>query len=48
MTKIKPFRNKYNWKGINVPSVKIIKQLVLVFCMLKRKKYIMLMFQQIT
>ena len=46
ITKIKPFINKYNWEGINFPSEKddwknlrkIMWQLVLMFCMLKKKK----------
>ena len=47
MTKIKPFVDKYNWKGINYPSEtndsqnlkKFILQLVLIFYILKRKTY---------
>ena len=26
ITKIKPFTNKYNWKGINFPSEKMIRK----------------------
>ena len=45
---IKPFINKYNQKGINYPSQindwkrlrKIIQQLILIFCILKKKKYV--------
>ena len=56
ITKIKPFMNKCNSVGINFPSEKddsknlkkIIKQLFLMFCMLKNKKYILHMFQNIT
>ena len=56
ITKIKPFINKYNWKGINFPSEKDdwknlrkIGQLLLILCTLKKKKYILLlMFQNIT
>ena len=48
--------SKYNWKGINNPSKKmigksvrkIIKGLLLMFCVLKKKKYILLTFQNIT
>ena len=25
LTKIKPFANKYNWKGVNFPSKKMIE-----------------------
>ena len=53
--KIKPFINKYNWKGINFPSEKddwkIFKKnngtITINFCMLKEKKYILLMFQKL-
>ena len=55
-TKIKPFINKYNWEGINYTSEKgdwktLEKNnltIALIFCMLKKKKYILLMFQNIT
>ena len=50
---IKPFINKYNWEEINFPSEKydwkrIEKnnlKLQLMFCMLKKKKYILLVFK---
>ena len=56
ITKIKPFMNKCNRVGINFPSEKddsknlkkIIEQFFLMFCMLKNKKYILHMFQNIT
>ena len=46
VSNIKPFINKYKWKGINYPSKiddwktlrKIIQQLLLIFCILKKKK----------
>ena len=46
ITKIKPFINKYKWEGINFPSDKDDwkrfwknnEQLLLIFCMLKKKK----------
>ena len=49
---IKPFINKYNWDGINVPlergdwkkERKIIYQLLLLYCMLEKEIYILLMF----
>ena len=51
---MKPFINKYNWEGINFPSEKgdwkrFEKNNVTIalFCMLKKKKYILLMFQKI-
>ena len=45
VSNIKPFINKYNWKGTNYPSKtndwkrlrKIIRQLLLIFCILKKK-----------
>ena len=48
VSKIKPFINKYNWKGISYPIKiddwkafeKIIQQLFLIFCILKKKTYI--------
>ena len=56
MTKIKPFINKNKWEGINLPSEKddwkkfekVNVAIALNFCMLKKKKYILLMFQNIT
>ena len=56
ITTIKPFINQYNWKGINFPSEKdVLKKfennivaIVLNVCMLKKKKYILLIFQSIT
>ena len=53
ITKIKPFINKCNWEEIKFPLEKkglqknlrkTIEQLFLLFCMLKKKKYILLMF----
>ena len=55
MTKIKPFINKYKCEGINVPSAKddwkkfeknngTIALMLSMFCMLKKKKNILLMF----
>ena len=56
ITKVKPFINRYNWEGINFPREKddwkklgkIMLQLLLMFRMLKKKKYILLMFQKTT
>ena len=56
ITKIKPFINKYNWKGITFHQKnmigenlsKTIEQMLSMFCMLKEKIYIQLMFQNIT
>ena len=56
ITKIKPLINKYNWQGINFPSEKDDSKkfeknnvtILLMFCMVKMKKYILLMFQNIT
>ena len=57
ITKIKPFINKYTWEGINFPSEKddwkkIQKNnrtiALLMFFMLKTKKYTMLMFKNMT
>ena len=45
ITKLKHFVNKYNWEGKKLR--KIILQLLSMLCMLKRKKYILLMFQNI-
>ena len=55
VSNIKPFINKYNWKGINYPSKiddwetlrKIIQQLLLIFCIPKKKKYVLLIFQKL-
>ena len=52
ITKIKPFINKFNCQRINYLSEKndwknlrkIMQQLLLVFCMLKKKKHILFMF----
>ena len=51
VSNIKPFMNKYNWKGINYPS-KIDdwktfeknnpREILLIFCILKKKKYVQL------
>ena len=56
ITKIELFINKYNWEQIKFPSEKgdwkkIQKNnvtIALKFCMLKKKKYILLMLQNIT
>ena len=53
ITKIKSFINKYDREGINVPPEKddwkkIMLQMLLKFFMLRKKKYILLMFQNIT
>ena len=51
----RPFINKYKWKGINYASKiddwktlrKIIQQLLLIFCILKKKKYLQFLFQKL-
>ena len=56
IAKIELFINKYNWEQIKFPSEKgdwkkIQKNnvtIALKFCMLKKKKYILLMLQNIT
>ena len=56
ITKVKPFINKYNWEGINFSIRKRLLgkiwennvQVLLIFCMLKIKKCILLMFKNIT
>ena len=53
--KIKPSVDKYNWEGINFQSEldywkkmrKIMQEWLLMICMLKKKKYILLMFLNI-
>ena len=50
--------DKCNWKGINYPSEKddliekylrkIVKELLVMFCILEKKKYILPMFQTLT
>ena len=53
---VKPFINKYNWKRINYLSKiddwktyeKNNPTMLLTFCILKRKKYAQLIFQNIT
>ena len=53
---VKPFTNKYNWKGTNYLSKiddwktyeKNNPTMLLIFCILKRKKYAQLIFQNIT
>ena len=53
---VKPFINKYNWKRINYLSKiddwktyeKNNPTMLLIFCILKRKKYAQLIFQNIT
>ena len=55
-TKLKPFIDKNDWKRMNYllekdnwkRFEKIIYPLLLMFCMLKMKKYILLMFKDIT
>ena len=52
----KPFINKCNWKGINCPSKiddqkrfeKNHRTIALNICMLKKKKYVQLMFESTT
>ena len=47
----KNFINKYKWEGIIFPSEKDWKkfeQLLSMFCRLKKKKYVLIMFQNIT
>ena len=49
ITKINPFISKYNWEGIIFHQKKmigknlrkVIEQVLLIFCMLKKKKYIL-------
>ena len=56
ITKIKTFIYKYKWEGKFFPSEeddwknlrKIMEQLLLMFCILNKKKYILLMFQKLT
>ena len=48
ITKIKTFINKYNQEGINFRSEKDDWKNFEGFCMLKKKKYILLIFQNIT
>ena len=54
---IEPFINKYKWEGIHFPSEKDdwkksekhnVTVATLTLCMLKNKKYILLVFQKIT
>ena len=55
VSNIKPFINKYNWKRINYLSKmddwktfeKIIKQLLLIFCISKKNKYVQVMSQKL-
>ena len=55
-SKIKTFMNKYNWNGIKYPSKiddwkafeKNIQQLLLIFYIINKKKYTLLIFQNIT
>ena len=55
VSSIKPFINKYNWEGINYPSNwmigkclrKIIRQLLLIFCIPKKKKYVQFISQKL-
>ena len=56
ITKIEPFINKYNWGGINFPSEKDDWKkfeknnvtIAIIISYAKKKKYILLMFQNIT
>ena len=55
ISKMKPFINKYNWKGINHPSkIDDWKTLgknnptIALNCISKKKKYFQLVFQNIT
>ena len=51
VSNIKPCLNKYNWKGINYPSKiddwKNNQQLPLILCILKKKKYVQLISQNL-
>ena len=48
-TKIKAFINKYNWEAINYQSGKDDpKKMLLIFCILKSRKFILPMFQNVT
>ena len=52
VSNIKPFINKYNWKGINHVSKiddwkTFEKRLLLIFCILKKKKYAQLISQKL-
>ena len=55
VSNIKRFINKYKWKGINYPLKiddwktfeKKIQQLLLIFCILKKKKYVQLISQKL-
>ena len=55
VSNMKPFINNYKWEGISYPLKtdywerfeKIIWQLLLMFCILKKYKYVQLLFQKI-
>ena len=55
VSNIKPSINKYNYRGINYPSKiddwkmfeKNNQQLLLIFCILKKNKYVQLIFQKL-
>ena len=48
ITKIKPFINKHNWEIINYKIMKNNEHIALNVLYSKKKKYILLMFQNIT
>ena len=50
ISKIKPFINKYNWNRIKYPSKIDVKNptIALNICILMKKKYTLLIFQNIT
>ena len=47
VSKIKPFINKYKWNEINCQLRKIIQQFLLIFCILKKEKYVQLISQKL-
>ena len=55
VSNIEPFTYNYNWEGISYPSKiedwkrfeKIISQLLSMFYILKKKKYVQLVFQNL-
>ena len=54
VSNIKPFKNKYNWGGINylsqIDDWKMFEKNnpTIIFCILKKNKYFQLIFQNIT
>ena len=49
VSNIKPFINKHNGKKISYPKHlrKVIKQLLLIFCIVKKKRYVRLISQNL-